>query len=118
MIRGPALVVQAEARSAKGIAQPCRPRHGAHDGASRRRCFDVCRMLHIGMPVARRGRRLKRKAFFVDEAKLRRAKRALGAKTDADVVRLSIDRVIEMEQFRTFMDGTRKSLPAGSFSEV
>jgi len=70
------------------------------------------------MPVAGRTRKLKRKAFFVDEAKLRRAKRALGVKTDADVVRLSIERVVEMDRFRSFMTKTRKSLPVGSFSEV
>jgi len=70
------------------------------------------------MPAAGKPRALKRKAFFVDEAELRRAKRALGVETDADVVRLSIERVVEMERYRRMMAKTRGSLPPGSFSEV
>jgi hypothetical protein len=41
--------------------------------------------------------KLKRKSFFVDELALQRAKRALGAKTDAEVIRLSVERIAEME---------------------
>jgi hypothetical protein len=58
---------------------------------------------------------LKRKAFFVDQKALRRAKRVLGVGTEAEVVRLSIERVIEMDRFWHFMDGTRRSVPRGSF---
>jgi hypothetical protein len=53
---------------------------------------------------------LKRKAFFVDERALRRAKKALGVKTDADVVRLSVERIAEMEAFWTFMAKSRRGL--------
>jgi hypothetical protein len=67
------------------------------------------------MPAPRTGT-LKRKAFFVDEVKLRRARRALGVTTDAEAVRLSLERVLEMDQFRSFMEKTRKTLPPGSFS--
>ena len=42
---------------------------------------------------------LKRKSFFVDEHALRRAKKVLGVTTDAEVVRLSVARVSEMEEF-------------------
>lgn len=35
---------------------------------------------------------LKRKALFVDEVAVRRARRALGATTDAEAVRLSVER--------------------------
>jgi hypothetical protein len=57
---------------------------------------------------------LKRRAFFVDERSLRRAKRALGLETDAEVVREAIDRVAEMEEFWKFMKETRGILEPGS----
>jgi len=57
---------------------------------------------------------LKRKAFFVDDRVLRRAKRALGVATDAEVVRLSVERVAEMEEFWRFMKASRRSLRPGS----
>lgn len=53
---------------------------------------------------------LKRKAFFVDEVAVRRAKRALGVATDAEAVRLSVERVAEMEEFWRFMRRTRGKL--------
>lgn len=57
---------------------------------------------------------LKRRAFFVDERSLRRAKKALGVATDAEVVREAIDRVAEMEEFWNFMRKTRGILEPGS----
>ena len=36
--------------------------------------------------------RLKRKSYFVDERALSRAKKALGAKTEAEAIRLSVER--------------------------
>ena len=57
---------------------------------------------------------LKRRAFFVDEQALRRAKKVLGVTTDAEVVRLSVARVTEMEEFWRFMAQTRRSLRRGS----
>jgi hypothetical protein len=58
---------------------------------------------------------LKRKAFFVDEVALRRARKALGVATDAEVVRLSIGRIAEMEEFWRFMRRSRRVLGPGSF---
>jgi hypothetical protein len=58
---------------------------------------------------------LKRKSFFVDERALRRAKRVLGVATDADAVRLSLERIAEMERFWRFMDASRKAVAPGSF---
>ncbi len=58
--------------------------------------------------------KLKRKAFFVDERTLRRAKKALAVRTDAEVVRLSVERVAEMEAFWEFMRRTHRSLKPGS----
>ena len=59
---------------------------------------------------------LKRKSFFVDEKVLRKAKRALGAKTDAEAVRISLERVLESDAgFWRFMKRTGGSLPPGSF---
>jgi hypothetical protein len=58
---------------------------------------------------------LRRKAFFVDEAVLKRAKRALGVRTDSDVVRLSMERVAEMEELWQWMRKTRGVLAPDDF---
>jgi hypothetical protein len=58
--------------------------------------------------------KLKRKSYFVDERALKRAKKALGVKTEAEVIRLSVERVAEMEEFWEFMKKTRRSLSPGS----
>ncbi|MBI3029700.1 MAG: hypothetical protein HYY64_09335 [Candidatus Rokubacteria bacterium] len=57
---------------------------------------------------------LKRKSFFVNERALRRAKKALGVATDAEAVRLSVERIAEMEKFWHFMKSSRRSLKPGS----
>lgn len=57
---------------------------------------------------------LTRKSFFVDERALRRAKKLLGVTTDAEVVRASVDRVAEMEEFWRFMKNSRRILKPGS----
>lgn len=56
----------------------------------------------------------KRRSYVVDERVLRRAKKALGVKTDAEVIRLSVERVAEMEEFWEFMKKTQRSLRSGS----
>ncbi len=61
---------------------------------------------------------LKRKAFFVDEGAVRRARKALGAQTDAEAIRTSLERVAEMEDFWRFMKRTRHSLRPGSIETV
>jgi hypothetical protein len=61
-----------------------------------------------------RATKLKRKSFFVDEASLRRAKKVLGVSSDAEVVRISVERIAEMERFWRFMDTTRAALEPGS----
>ena len=53
---------------------------------------------------------LKRKSFFIEERTLKRAKKALGVPTDAEVVRLSLERAAEMEEFWRFMTRSRASL--------
>jgi hypothetical protein len=58
--------------------------------------------------------RLKRKSFFVDELALRRAKKILGARSDAEVIRLSVERIAEMEAFWKFMIESRRALGPGS----
>jgi len=57
--------------------------------------------------------KLKRKSFFVDEAQFRRAKRALGVRTDAEVVRLAVEGIAEMEQFWKFIKKSRSALKSG-----
>jgi hypothetical protein len=58
--------------------------------------------------------KLTRKSYFVDERALNRAKKALGVKTDAEVIRLSVERVAEMEEFWKFMKKSRRSLKPGN----
>jgi hypothetical protein len=58
---------------------------------------------------------LKRKAFFVDERTLRRAKKLLGLSSEGEVVRVAVERAVEMEEFWEFMQKTRGVLEPGSF---
>ncbi len=58
--------------------------------------------------------RLKRKAFFVDERVLREARTALGVESDAEAVRISVERIAEMEAFWQFMKNNRRTLAVGS----
>ena len=58
--------------------------------------------------------RYTRKSFFVDAQAIGRARKVLGAATDAETVRLAVERVVEMETFWRFMAGTRGSLKPGS----
>jgi hypothetical protein len=60
---------------------------------------------------------LKRKSFFVDERTLRRARKALGVKTNAEAVRLAVATIGEMEEFWRFMEKSRRSLRPGSVAE-
>jgi Arc/MetJ family transcription regulator len=62
--------------------------------------------------------RLKRTSLFIDSSALARARRALGAASDADAVRLSLERVVEMERFWRFMAKSRRLLRPGSFGAV
>jgi hypothetical protein len=62
-------------------------------------------------------RPLKRKAFFVDEHAVRRARKALGASSDAEAIRMSVERIAEMEEFWQLMRSTRKSLRPGSIDQ-
>lgn len=57
---------------------------------------------------------LKRKSFFVEERTLRTAKKLLGVETDAEAVRIAMERVVEMEEFWQFMRKTKGTLPPGS----
>ena len=58
--------------------------------------------------------RYARKSFFVDAKAIDQARKTLGAATNAEAVRLAVDRVVEMEKFWRFMTGTRESLKPGS----
>ncbi len=69
------------------------------------------------MPVAKRAPRYARRSFFVDPKAILGARKALGASTNAEAVRLAVDRVVEMEQFWRFMARSRLSLPVGSFEK-
>lgn len=60
------------------------------------------------------GAKLKRRSYFVDEGALYRAKKALKVKTNAEVIRISVERVAEMEKFWEFMKKSRRGLKPGS----
>ena len=81
-------------------------------------CLIACQCMLVTTPVIGgampRRSRLKRRAFFVDEGALRRARKALGVGTDAAVVRLSVERIAEMEEFWQFMKKSRRILRPGS----
>jgi hypothetical protein len=55
--------------------------------------------MHIRRCLFGGKRQLKRKSYFIDERALNRAKKALGVKTEAEIIRLSVERVAEMEEF-------------------
>ena len=57
---------------------------------------------------------LRRKSFFVNPRVVRRAQKALRVGTEAEAVRLSLERVADMEDFWRFMARTRRSLNPGS----
>ena len=64
------------------------------------------------------GTNLKRRSFFVNERVLQRAKKVLGAKTAAEAIRMSVEQVVEMEEFWTFMQKSRHTLKPGSLGEA
>ena len=69
------------------------------------------------MPMKRlstRPARYTRKSFFVNPKAIDQARKALGVGTDAEAVRLAVDRVVEMEKFWRFMTESRASLKPGS----
>jgi hypothetical protein len=61
--------------------------------------------------------KLKRKSFYVDERMLRRAKKALRLDSEAEVVRVALERTVEMEEFWSFMKRTRAVLEPGSWEK-
>jgi len=63
--------------------------------------------------MPRRGT-LKRTSLFVDVSAVRRARKVLGVATDAEAVRVAVERVGEMERFWRFMRRTRGTLKPGS----
>lgn len=62
--------------------------------------------------------KLKRKSYFVDEQSIRRAQKALGLKTEAEVIRAAVERVAEMEELWEFMNKSKGSVVPGSFEKV
>ena len=56
-------------------------------------------MLESRAAIAPRNRSLTRRSFFIDRRVLRKARRLLGAASDAERVRISVERIAEMEAF-------------------
>ena len=61
---------------------------------------------------------LHRKSFFVDPKKIRQARKVLGVHTEAEAVRLAVERVVDMEEFWRFMRKTRHAVKPGTFEAV
>jgi hypothetical protein len=61
---------------------------------------------------------LKRRSFFVDERDLRRARVALGARSDAETIRLALREVARRGELLRFMQRSGGSLAPGSFSPI
>lgn len=79
--------------------------------------IDVCLPAAYDMPMgveAKRRGRYTRRSFFVDDSAVRRARKVLNADTDAEAVRLAVERVLQMEAFWQFMVKSRGRLPPGS----
>jgi hypothetical protein len=70
--------------------------------------MDAAEGKRVGKPT------LGRKAFFVNPRVLRRAQKVLRVSTEAEAVRVSLERVVEMRKFWRFMVRTRRSLKPGS----
>jgi hypothetical protein len=62
--------------------------------------------------------KLKRKSYFVDERTIRRAQKALGVKTEAEVIRAAVERLADMEEFWNFMNKSKGTAKPKSFMEV
>jgi hypothetical protein len=62
--------------------------------------------------------RLRRNSFFVDPRALRRAQRALKVRTQAEVVRVAIERVLETDRFWAFMKRSRRTLSPKAFGGI
>jgi hypothetical protein len=77
----------------------------------------ACSIPYLSEVDMRAATKLKRASFFVDENILRRAQKVLGVKTRAEVIRLSVERVVEMEEFWRFMEKSRRTVQPGSFAE-
>jgi hypothetical protein len=43
--------------------------------------------------------------------------KVLGVKTDAEVIRLAVERIVEMEKFWQFMEKSRRTLQPGNVEE-
>ena len=56
-----------------------------------------------------------RKSCFVDIAMVKKAVKVLGASSEAEAIRISVQRMVEMEEFWKFMDKTSGSVKKGSF---
>lgn len=54
--------------------------------------------------------KLKRRSFLVEQLALRRARKARGPKTDAEVIRLSVVRIATMEASWQFMNKSQRTL--------
>ena len=57
---------------------------------------------------------LQRKSCFIDTRALKGAKRLLRVSSDAEAIRVSLDRVAEIERFDRYMEASRGKLPNGS----
>ncbi len=68
--------------------------------------------LYIGEIMAVK---LVRKSYYVDQNVIKKAKKILGVQSEAEAIRISVRRMLEMSEYWEFMDKTSNSLKKGSF---
>jgi len=62
-----------------------------------------------------RAKKMVRKSYFVEPTMVRKAMKVLGANSEAEAIRISVENMVEMTEFWKFMDKTSKSVKKGSF---
>jgi hypothetical protein len=61
--------------------------------------------------------KIETKSLFHRRSRPPTSKKVLGVKTDAEVIRLAVERIVEMEKFWQFMEKSRRTLQPGNVEE-
>ncbi len=56
-----------------------------------------------------------RKSYFIDPDIVKKAVKVLGVNSEAEAIRISVQRIVEMAEFWDFMDESTNSVKRGSF---
>jgi hypothetical protein len=78
----------------------------------------IIQLREVPMPSARKPARLKRKNLILDQAKIDRARKILGAATETEAITRALDAGNDLEVFRREVDrGLDKLVGKGGFSD-